>query len=132
MYGASTPVLAFPLLGEEPIDVDYPVENGSLEAPTMLQETFSTSTLISETFGNQTALMERISLCESGDRQFLDGKPLMSETRDFGYYQISEEYNGELADSLGLDYKNSFIDNLKMAKIILDRQGIGAWVCARL
>lgn len=121
-----------PILGSETYvpNETQPLDNTTLEAPISLVATFSTSTLISDTFGKDAPLMERISLCESGDRQFMDGKPLMSKTRDFGYYQINEAANGKEAERLGLDYKNSFIDNLKMAKGVLDSQGITAWSCS--
>jgi len=89
----------------------------------------ATTSLIWDTFGSSTPEMMKISLCESGDRQFSDdGSVLESSTSDFGYYQIHDSWDDK-AKELGLDYKHSFTDNLAMAKIVLDAQGFNAWSC---
>lgn len=77
--------------------------------------------------------MMKIFECESGLRQFkADGTVVMSPTRDFGYTQINEKANGAKALQLGLDYKGSVTDNIKMAKYIYDTQGKFAWTCNRM
>ena len=70
--------------------------------------------------------------CESRFRQFDEnGEPLMSDTQDVGISQINEIWWAE-AEELGLDIFNSLDDNLKMARIIKEKQGIKAWSCYNL
>lgn len=73
----------------------------------------------------------QIALCESSLRQFnSDGKVVVSTTSDYGIMQINEVHEPE-AEKLGLDFKNSLEDNVKMAKVVYDKQGLGAWTCAK-
>lgn len=73
----------------------------------------------------------QIALCESGLRQWTDsGEVVKSETNDFGAMQINGVHEPE-AEALGLDFKGSMEDNVKMAKIVYAKQGLGAWTCAR-
>lgn len=71
--------------------------------------------------------MVKVLTCESGLKQFRkDGKPIISPTSDVGIAQINK-YHWKRAKNLGLDIFNNEDDNLKMAKIIYDEQGIDAW-----
>lgn len=73
----------------------------------------------------------QIALCESSLRQWdKGGKVLESTTSDYGILQINEVHADE-AKQLGLDFKGSMLDNVKMAKVVYDKQGFGAWTCAR-
>lgn len=86
--------------------------------------------LVQKYFPNNYEVMWKVFGCESGHRQFKeDGTTLMSPTSDSGFAQINWVHDVE-AKKLGLDYKNSLEDNIKMARVIYDKQGIGAWVCA--
>ena len=74
-----------------------------------------------------------IAKCESQNRQFKeDGTGLKSPTADYGYFQINEKVWDKDAQRMGLDYKNSFDDNLAMAVHIYNIQGLDAWVCYKL
>jgi hypothetical protein len=101
------------------------------ESPTAeLQEPTATQ-MVAFYFGDDAKRMEQIFKCESGLRQFdTNGNVIMSHTRDFGVAQINEKTWDSTAKEMGLDYKNSMIDNLKMARHIYDVQGKKAWVCA--
>lgn len=123
-----------PVLEETPVVAYYPVEKDYLvpsEGSELTYRAFSTSTLIHDTFGSITPVMERIAWCESRNRQFVDGKVLTSTTLDYGYFQISHIWE-DRAKELGLDFKNSLTDNIRMAKVVFDLQGLDAWVCSRL
>lgn len=76
--------------------------------------------------------MSSVILCESKFRQFtLNGKTLRSKTSDIGVMQINQVHWKE-AESLGLDIWNSVDDNIKMGRIIFQKQGIKAWTCDKL
>jgi hypothetical protein len=75
--------------------------------------------------------MVKVLKCESQFQQFKNGKPLMSPTSDVGISQINQIHWKE-AKALKLDIFNSMEDNLKMAKIIYDKEGIKAWTCFSL
>ena len=102
------------------------------EAPiTVLPEPTATE-LVAFYFGKDAKRMEQIFKCESGLRQFdTKGNVIMSYTRDFGLTQINEKTWDKKAKEMGLDYKGSMIDNIKMAKHIYDVSGKNAWVCNR-
>ena len=74
--------------------------------------------------------MVNVAYCESKWKQLIDGKPYMSPTSDVGIMQINQIHWKE-AKSLGLDIFNSEDDNLKMGKIIYDREGIEAWMALK-
>ncbi len=77
--------------------------------------------------------MAKIAYCESGYKQFdSEGNVLKSKTNDYGLFQINSDTWDKKAKEIGLDYKNSSTDNIKMARYIYERQGIGAWTCAKL
>ncbi len=72
-----------------------------------------------------------IARCESELHQFnATGTVLTSPTDDFGILQINGVHEKE-AEELGLDFKGSMDDNVKMAKVVFDKQGLGAWTCAK-
>lgn len=50
------------------------------------------------------------------------------DSDDKGALQINKRHWGKEAERLGLDFENSVVDNIKMARHILDTQGITAWV----
>lgn len=82
---------------------------------------------VEQTFNDPRML--KIIQCESQWRQFeLDGTPLISKTSDVGLLQINQVH-WDRAKELNLDIFNSVDDNIKMAKIIYDEQGITAWTC---
>ena len=84
--------------------------------------------MIAETFPGKEQLMTRIAHCESGVKQFReDGTPVQGPTKDFGVFQVHEPTWNKVAIELGLDYKNSVEDNIKMARHIYDVQGLSAW-----
>ena len=68
-------------------------------------------------------LMVRIAECESGFNQ----SAVNRKSWDWGLFQISEKYWDETAKNMGLDYKNSWEDNILMARYILQTQGFNAW-----
>ena len=73
-----------------------------------------------------------ILTCESNLQQFdRKGRPLLSDTSDVGIGQINRIHWGE-AKELGLDIFNSEEDNLKMAKIIYESEGVHAWTCSKI
>ena len=78
-------------------------------------------------------IMHRIGQCESGNRQFNSkGQTIVSPTNDFGRYQINQYTWDSTAREMNLDYKGSEIDNYKMARHVLDVQGLSAWACLKL
>lgn len=80
-------------------------------------------------FGKDAEIMKKISICESGMRQFdIEGNTITSPTNDSGLFQINHVWEKK-AQELGLDYKNSTDDNIAMAKYILDNGGLNHWVC---
>lgn len=85
--------------------------------------------LIEETFPNDPRMVAVLK-CESNHRQFdSNGSPLRSPTNDWGIAQINEKVWDAKAKEMGLDYKHSMEDNLKMARYVYDVQGIRAWMC---
>ena len=76
------------------------------------------------TFPEEPEIMLAIANCESGFNQ-----EAVSHTNDHGVMQINEATWDETAQELGLDYKNSLDDNLKMARYVYEIQGKDAWVC---
>ncbi len=75
--------------------------------------------------------MVKVAKGESGLRQWHDNGKLVTgivDPRDSGLFQINSGHWEEEAKRLGLDYKNSIVDNVKMARYIADTQGITAWV----
>lgn len=85
---------------------------------------------IENIFGSEAEVMKKIFTCESGLKQFNQkGEVIKSHTGDYGIAQINALSWDKTAQELGLDYKNSEDDNLKLAKHILDTSGKSAWVC---
>lgn len=79
---------------------------------------------IAETFPEEKEIMLAVAKCESNFNQ-----DAVSHTRDFGVMQINERTWHDTAEEMGLDYKNSEDDNLKLARHIYEVQGLSAWVC---
>lgn len=103
------------------------------EAPVTDLPDPSATEMVAFYFGKDAERMMEIFTCESGMKQFdSKGNVIMSHTRDFGIAQINEKVWDKKAKELGLDYKGSMIDNLQMAKYILDRTSPQAWVCNRI
>lgn len=76
-------------------------------------------------------IMVRVAKGESGLKQWhSDGSVVrgIKVNEDTGLFQINSSYWGKEAERLGLDYENSIIDNVRMARHIKDTQGITAWV----
>jgi len=75
--------------------------------------------------------MVSVAKGESGLKQWhKDGRVVRGviTPEDTGLFQINTSYWGREAKRLGLDYENSIVDNVKMARHIYDTQGITAWV----
>lgn len=86
-------------------------------------------TLVATAFPDVPQMLDVIH-CESRYRQFDgSGDPLLSPTDDVGVMQINQTHWKE-ARALGLDIFNSIDDNIKMGRIVYDKQGIRAWTCA--
>ncbi len=93
-----------------------------------VQKEISIKEKIAKEFKDVPRMMDVI-YCESKFQQFgKDGKVLKSRTSDYGVGQINKVHLPE-AKRLGLDIFNSVDDNIKMMRIIYDKQGINAWVC---
>ena len=76
-------------------------------------------------------IMVKVAKGESGLKQWhSDGRVVRGivDNDDTGLMQINNRYWGAEAKRLGLDYENSIIDNVRMARHIKDTQGITAWV----
>lgn len=102
------------------------------ESPTAELPEPTAKEMVAFYFGDDAKRMEQIFTCESGLRQFdSEGVVITSPTRDFGIAQINEKVWDKTAKQMGLDYKGSMYDNLKMAKHIYDVSGKNAWVCHR-
>ena len=109
------------------------VTTSEAEAPTAVLPELNASEMVLIYFGNDAQRMKQIFTCESGMKQFdSKGNVIMSPTRDFGIAQINEKTWDRKAKELGLDYKGSMVDNLKMAKYIYTQSGHRAWVCNRI
>lgn len=75
--------------------------------------------------------MVKVAKGESGLKQWYDnGKVVRGRIvpQDTGLFQINSTHWAREAKMLGLDYENSLVDNVKMARHIYDTQGIHAWV----
>lgn len=71
-------------------------------------------------------VFKAVIFCESGWNP-----SAVSSTNDFGLAQINQLTWDNTARELGLDYKNSVRDNMKMAMwIYKNAGGIGNWVCS--
>lgn len=82
--------------------------------------------LISQEFGT-TSVFHTIARCESQYKQYNpNGGVLTSHTNDVGIMQISRHYWEKEALSRGINIETPE-GNVKMAKIIYQKQGIGAW-----
>ena len=76
-------------------------------------------------------IMVQVAYCESKHRQLVNGKPLISPTSDVGVMQINQVHWKE-AKKLGLDIFYSEDDNIKMGRIVYEKQGVSAWTCYKL
>lgn len=75
-------------------------------------------------------LIYEVLECESNFKSAdEDGEPLESPTGDWGIGQINAYSWDEVAQKLGLDYKNDPEDNVEMIRVVLDTQGIEAYAC---
>jgi len=79
---------------------------------------------IREAFPDDYKVMLAVALCESNLNQ-----SAVSHTKDFGVFQINEAVWDNVAKDMGLDYKNSIDDNIKMAQHVYGVQNRQAWVC---
>jgi hypothetical protein len=125
-----------PLLGEEaPYVQEYPVVNQEALQALSLQETANVppetdKQLLARYFSPTVALkMYELATCESHNRQSVDGKVVTSSTHDYGYLQINQATWDDKAKELGLDYKGSLEDNIRMAKVVYEAQSFQGWSC---
>ena len=79
------------------------------------------------TFWDEPIMVE-VTNCESQFRQFKNGKPLISPTSDVGVMQINQVHWSE-AKKLGLDIFYNEDDNIRMGRIVYEKQGVRAWSC---
>ena len=82
---------------------------------------------IKATFPEEPRMVE-IAWCESRHRQLVNGKPLISRTSDVGLMQINQVHWKE-AKSRGLDIFYNEDDNIRMGRIVYEKQGVKAWTC---
>lgn len=73
-------------------------------------------------------IMVQVAMCESRHRQLVNGKPLISRTSDVGVMQINQVHWKE-AKSRGLDIFYNEDDNIRMGRIVYEKQGVKAWTC---
>lgn len=99
--------------------------------PPKVYSTEDLKSLIVASFPNDP-IMLRIAHCESGTRQFYASstKVVTSHTHDYGVMQINRGWIPK-AKELGFDIMKPE-DNIKMAKVIKDVQGLRAWTCYKL
>ena len=121
-----------PITALEAPFVDYSPLQASYTPPTAILKATTTPDKLKEKIIAELG-EEFISIvnCESGFKQFQDGKPLISRTSDVGLLQINQVH-WDRAKELGLDIFNSEDDNIAMAKIIKKEQGLKAWSCYNL
>lgn len=101
------------------------------EAPTADLPDPTSTELVDFYFDKDANIMMAIAECESSQTQFKeDGTVVKSPTLDYGFLQINHNWDST-AKKLGLDYKGSLHDNIKMAKYIKDKQGLKAWTTYR-
>jgi len=119
LFGIS---VAFADTAKAPVTVTVPTATSTV-AVEVREKTIEEKVL--ETFGDKRMLP--VVSCESGFRQYdKNGNPLKSPTGDVGVGQVNQVHWSR-AEELGLDIFNNVDDNLAMAKIIYDEQGIEAW-----
>ena len=102
-------------------------------------------TIQSKNHGADESIMRAIIKCESNMYQ-LDpgsGEPLVNRnyrvnkdtgerylhSSDWGLFQINDRAWDARAKELNYDYKNNAYDNVMMGFVILEEQGLNAWVC---
>lgn len=84
--------------------------------------------LIRNEFENDEVML-KIAHCESGTRHFdKQGNVIRSHTNDVGLMQINVPTWESKAKDMGIDIYTAE-GNVKMAKHILEVQGLDAWVC---
>lgn len=109
--------------------VPIQVESYEAEVEPVEVKELTTEEKIEERFGHIPHMVETLR-CESGLRQFDSvGNPLKSPTNDYGIGQINDYTWSGRASELGIDYKNNIEGNLDMIEVVLEEQGIEAWVC---
>ena len=82
------------------------------------------------TFGDLPLDLQKTIICESGGRQEVNGKLVVSKTKDVGIAQINLKAHSKTAKSMGLDLTDAN-DNLAFAKYLYEKDGITPWVCAK-
>lgn len=90
---------------------------------------------LQDQFLGDTARAYQIAQCESTLTQFrASGDPVESNTHDFGLMQINSDAWDVTAHKLGLDYKHSWRDNIKLAKIVYVQAGdsFSPWTCKKV
>lgn len=86
--------------------------------------------VIKDEFKAEWKVMVAVAKCESGMQQFgKDGKVILGKvnSNDVGLMQINTSFWGEEAKKLGHDIY-TVEGNVKMAKVIYERQGLNAWL----
>lgn len=73
-------------------------------------------------------IMLKVMRCEGG--YDIDAYNATNNSHDKGLFQVSTKYHGEEVKRLGLDM-NDPIDNLKFARILYDRNGLGDWQASK-
>jgi hypothetical protein len=73
-------------------------------------------------------IMLKVMKCEGG--YDIDAHNPTNNSHDRGLFQVSTKYHGAEVKRLGLDM-NDPIDNLKFARILYDRNGLGDWQASK-
>lgn len=129
-----------PILGDEPITIEYPIEDGALYASQSPETAFiATSTpeteidVIKRYFGKDAPLMIKIARCESQLSQTnKDGSVLKGQITplDRGLFQISLKYHQKELDELNLNVA-VLDDNVHFAHILFERNGTSDWLASK-
>jgi hypothetical protein len=85
---------------------------------------------IIQVFGEDSNIALRIAKCESGLRQFENGKVLrgIQNSQDIGVFQINEYYHLAESQKLGKEfYLYATQGNINYAKYLFDQQGTKPW-----
>ena len=89
--------------------------------------------LIIETFPEASQMALAVANCESSYKM-IQSHHIQPYGRElsWGVFQIHDPAWKARAEQLGLDYRNSVRDNIKMARYIYDKHGWSPWSCTKM
>ena len=73
-------------------------------------------------------IMLKVMRCEGG--YDIDAHNPTNNSHDRGLFQVSTKYHGAEVKRLGLDMNNP-VDNIKYARILYDKNGLGDWQASK-